>query len=90
MLGIAGDREDHELAEFKSRGASEAFEKYLRLAHDAEIDISRCARALDTEFDDKTAFEHHGVTKLAGDAREESIEHEELTPTREVYPVGRG
>jgi hypothetical protein len=84
MLGIRRHREHHEVAEFECRRPPQSIEECIRRAHHAEINVFRGSRAIDTEFDDETAFEHGGVAKLADDAREETVEDEELAPPCEV------
>lgn len=89
VFRIGGHREEHEVAEFELGGAGEAFEKAGRCAHDAEIDVFRGSSTIDAQLHNDTPLEHHGVAKLAGNAREESVEHEELPSTGEVRTARR-
>lgn len=87
MLGVGDYDEDHEVPELEARSALETIQRQSRRADESNVDVSRGACALDSKLDHDPAFEGDAVTELEGDAGEEPIEDEELTPSRESTPL---
>lgn len=80
MARVRADLEGHEIPEIEATGLLEPLEQRRRRAGQAEVDVSRGARALEPDFQDEPALQHRSVAEQALDAREEPIEHEQLPP----------
>ena len=76
--------ENHEVAQVSPRGRTEPVEDVVRRAHHAQIDILGRSSPLDAKLDSEASLEGDGVAELKGDAREETIEHDQLASPGEV------
>ena len=89
MLGVGREGERHEVAELEPGRPLQVIEQGFRRPDEPEVDVFGGTSALDAKLDDEPTLEHDAVAQLTGDAGEEAVEDQELTPPREVGPVGR-
>lgn len=80
---VASHLEGHEIAEIATRGGLKHREDVVGRYRLAQVDVLGRARAPWTELEGQAALQGHGLAQHIDDAREESIEDQELPPADE-------
>lgn len=84
MLRIRADLEGEEVAEVEASRGLEPGEHVVGRPGEAEVDVLRGSRALETQLEHEPTFEHRRVAEHGDNPREEAVEHEQLAVARKL------
>ena len=79
VIVVGADLKSHEVVKAAPSGILELGKCVVRRAHQSQVDILGGSRPLEAKLQREAALECGSVTKHGNDARQEAIEHQELS-----------